>query len=294
MILLSDGKYPDILQIEISPEFPVHTFGLGADHNPKVMKYIADTTSGTYSFVDQDISIKDALVMFITGITSIAATSITITLLPYLGTTISSIESSGYIHHVESDKKSGTINIHHVYAGEEKDFMVNLKVRGKTKELIRIGGQYRSFIWNNSIAEMDVSVKRAWSLLPNDLATHPDVAAELTRIQLQNGILYMLAMQKMTTQGLQQLWNKIKDSDQGRSAREETLTGLSMDVAEMTRDISGMPYTLSWLSSHKWQRATTKGTPNISSAFRTIGQYANGDIKLVSYIIKNTQRVCSL
>jgi hypothetical protein len=260
MILLSDGKYPEILQIQISPEFPVHTFGLGADHNPKVMKYIANTTSGTYSFVDQDISnIKDALMMFITGITSIAATSITITLCPYLGTTISSIESGSYIHHVESDKKSGTISINHVYAGEQKDFIVNLMVGSGRKELITIGGQYRSFIWNDSLAEVDMSVLRPWlTRLPDGLAINPDVAAELTRIRLQNGVLDMLQMQKMTTEGLQQLWNKIKHSDEGRSTPEETLSGLSMDVAEMNRAISGMSYTLSWLSCHKWQCATTQ------------------------------------
>jgi hypothetical protein len=283
MMLLSDGKYPEILQIKISPEFQVHTFGLGADHNPKVMKYIADMTSGTYSFVDHEISnIKDAIALFITGVTSIAATSIMITLRAYLGTTISSIESGGYIHHVEPNKKFGTISINHSYTGEQKDFIINLMVGSGTKELITIGGQYRSFNRNNSLAQMDVSVLRPLlTRLPDEMAIHPDVAAELTRIRLQNGVLYMLQMQKMTTQGVQELWNKIKHSDEGRGTSEETLSSLSMDVAEMNRHVSGMPYTLSWLSCHKWQCATTKGTPNKSSAFRTKGQYANEDTNLV-------------
>jgi hypothetical protein len=207
MILLSDGNYPEILQIIIKSEFPVHTFGLGADHNSKVMKYIADMTSGAYSFVDREISnIRDALALFVTGITSIAARSITITLRAYLGTTISSIESGGYIHHVESDKKSGTISISHVYVGEQKDFIVNLMVGSGTKELVTIGGQYQSFNGNNSLAEMDMSVLRPWlTRLPGELAIHPDVAAELTRIRLHKGVLDMLEMQKMTTHGLQQL-----------------------------------------------------------------------------------------
>jgi hypothetical protein len=76
----------------------------------------------------------------------------------------------------------------------------------------------------------------------------------------------------------------IKHSDEGCGAPEKTLSDLSMDVAEMKRDILGMPYTLSWLSCQKWQRATTKGTPNNSSAFRTKGQYADEDTNLVSYV----------
>uniref|UniRef100_A0ACD5W624 Uncharacterized protein n=1 Tax=Avena sativa TaxID=4498 RepID=A0ACD5W624_AVESA len=283
MILLSGGKYPEITQIKISPEFPVHTFGLGADHNPKVMKYIADMTSGTYSSVDQDISnIKDALALFITGLTSIAATSITITLSVHCDIAISSIESGNYVHHVKSDKMSGTIIIDHIYAGEQKEFIVNLIVGNARKELMTIGGQYKSFKSNNSISEMEISVLRPWfKSSPDDLTIHPDVAAELTRIQLQNGIMDMLEKQKMTTQCLQQQWNMIKHSDEGRGALDETLSGLSMDVAEMKRDISGLPYTLSWLSCHKWQCATTKGTPNNSNAFRTIGQYPYEDTNLV-------------
>ena len=91
MIFLSDlGECPEIFRIQLSPEFPVHTFGLGANHNPEVMKYIADETSGTYSFINQDISsLKYALRMFITGLTSIAASSLQITVRAHFGITIS-------------------------------------------------------------------------------------------------------------------------------------------------------------------------------------------------------------
>jgi hypothetical protein len=81
MLFLSDGEYPGMFEIKINPQFPVHTLGLGADHNPRLLKNIADKTSGTYSFVSQDIdSIKDALTLFITGLKSVIATSVKITL----------------------------------------------------------------------------------------------------------------------------------------------------------------------------------------------------------------------
>ncbi|CAM0958173.1 unnamed protein product [Alopecurus aequalis] len=278
MIFLSDLRQcPEIFRIQLSPEFPVHTFGLGADHKSKVMKYIADETSGTYSFINQDISnLKYALRMFITGLTSIAVSSIQITVRAHFGIAISSIESGGYIHHVKSDKMSGTINFNHIYAGEQKDFIVNLTVGTGRTELLTIGGQYQRLNRSKSLPQIDLSVLGPCSTCSLDkMAIHHDVAAELTRTQLQKGVSAMLEKKHLTAQDLQNMWDIIKDSDNGHSTPEKTLYGLSMDVAEMKRDVSGLDYMLSWLSCHKWQRATTKGTPNNSSAFRTIGQHTD-------------------
>jgi hypothetical protein len=288
MMLLSDGKHPDILHIRISPEFPVHTFGLGARHNPEVMKYIADITSGTYSFINPDISeIKDALALFITGFTSIALKSITITLSAHNDIIISSIESGNYIHNVKH--KSGTITIEHMYAGEQKDFIVNLRVGLGTKKLMTIGGYWEGFKGKGFFDEMDMSVTRPWLLpfwfSPDDLAIQPDVAAELTRIQLCNGVMHMLDRQELTDKGVDELWDMPKYSIRGRGALEEAFCGLNREMGDMYIGSSVKPYILSWLSCHKWQRATTKGTLSNSSSYRTIGQYyADKNTNLVSYV----------
>ncbi|XP_047042788.1 uncharacterized protein LOC124646765 [Lolium rigidum] len=284
MLFLSDGKYPQILQIKINNEFPVHTFGLGADHNPKVLKYIADMTSGTYSFVDPDTSnIKDALALFITGLTSIAAKSIMITLRVHSGIEIASIESGGYIHDVKSDKMSGTININHIYAGEQKDFIVHLTVWNGRKKLVTISGQYQSINGSMSLAQTDLSLLRPWSTCSSDkLAIHHDVAMELTRTQLQKGVSAMLE-KDLSVQGLQKMWEVIKDSDIGHATPEKALYGLSLDVGEMQRDVSGLAYMLSWLSCHKWQSATTKGAhaPYKSSVVQTIWPHTDKGSSMV-------------
>ncbi|XP_037474059.1 uncharacterized protein LOC119350232 [Triticum dicoccoides] len=279
MMFLSHGEYPEIF---------LHTFGLGADHNPKVMKYIADMTSGTYSFVDQDINnIKDALALFITGLTSIYATSITTTLRTQYRTSISSIESGGYIHNVKYDinpykNMSGTIKIGHIYAGEQKEFIVNLTVEDFETRIMTIGGQYQSFNRIFLLREMHVRVEQPrLTHMPNYQGIHPDVAAELARIKLRNGVLDMLEKQHLSDQGLEELWTMIKYSREGRGAPKKTLSVLSMDRHEMKRAVTGMPYTLSWLSCHKWQRATTKGAANNSCAFRTVAQHADEDTNLV-------------
>jgi hypothetical protein len=284
-MFVSGYKNNESFETEISPEFPVHTFGLGADHNPNMMKYIADITSGTYSFVNQDIGmIKEALTVFITGLTSVAAMSIKITLRVNEGISISSIESGGYINHVDNNRQFGTIDMDNIYASEQKDFIVYLRVAEGKKELITIGGRYLSHDTVKHLAYTDVFVQRPHhECLQYDMAFQPDVAAELVRIKLEKGISTMLD-EGASSVGLQQLWEEIVDTNEGRGMPAETLSGISMEVAEMKRNIenpreykkSGLPYTLSWLTSRRWRRATIKGTPSQSDAFHTTGKDADG------------------
>ncbi|KAM0911677.1 hypothetical protein ACQ4PT_013294 [Festuca glaucescens] len=279
IVFLSDCKNSEISETEIRPEFPVHTFGLGTDHNPTMMKYIADITSGTYSFVNQDIGmIREALTVFITGLTSVAAMSIKITLRANKDIIISSIESGGYVNHVENNK-FGTIDMDNIYASEQKDFIVYLRVAEGKKELITIGGRYLSHDTVKHLTYTDVELQQPYhECLPDDLAIQPEVAAELVRIKLEKGISSMLEKGPSSV-GLQQLWEKIMDTDEARGTPAETLLGISMEVAEMKRDIenpkeyrkTGLPYTLSWLTSRKMQRATIKGTPSNSDALQTTG-----------------------
>jgi hypothetical protein len=248
------------------------------------MKYIADITSGTYSFVNQDIGmIKDALALFITGLTSVVAMYVKITLRTNEGITMSSIDSGGYVNNVKNNQ-FGTIDINNIYAGERKDFIVYLRVAEGKKELMTIGGQYLSHNTVKHLANTDVHVMRPHQeCVPGDLAIHPAVAEELMRIRLEKGISTMLE-KGMDILGIQQVWEEIMDSEEGRGAPEKTLSSLSMDVTEMKRDIenpkehrnSGLPYMLSWLTSRKWQRATIKGSLSNSTAIQTTGHDAYG------------------
>lgn len=237
--MLSDGEYTEILVTKINPEFPVHTFGLGIGHNPKVLKSIADMTSGTYSFLKEKSNMKDALALFIVGLhlTPVAMSPVKITLRAHFGITISAIEYSGpCTHKVESDQMSGTISIDRIYAGERKEIIVNLTVGHGRKKLMTIGGQYKNLNESKSLAEVEMSVLRPWcTSSPGELAINFDVAAVVARIRLQNGVLAMIEKQQLTCQNLQKLWDEIKDSDKDRGMLEETLSGLSIDVAEMKR-----------------------------------------------------------
>ena len=136
MMLLTDSKDTSILSQEISPEYPVHTFGV-SNHDPEAIKYIADKTFGTYSFVKWDAEdVRDAFGLCINGITRVVATSTKITLGAHEGVAISSIESGSYLNRVNSDGLSGEIEIHDMYAGEQKDIIVYLTVKEGSKKLV--------------------------------------------------------------------------------------------------------------------------------------------------------------
>jgi hypothetical protein len=185
------------------------------------------------------------------------------------------------MNHMEPDKQPATVFINNIYAGERKDFIFHLRI-DSDEQFVLIGGQYKSLNGIKHIANLAVPIVKLGVLtIPREMA------AELTRIRLANGISDMLEAQDLTAQGLQQLWDGIKDSDEGYLAPEVYLLDLGKDVAAMKGHIenpnehrsSGLPYMLSWLSCHKWQRATTKGTSESSIAFR---QHAYDGTNLVS------------
>jgi hypothetical protein len=239
------------------------------------MKKIAEKTSGIYSYVDDQNSLKEAFDLFVTGLTSVAATCVKITLEAHEGIIISSVESGGHGSEVSSDKRSGEININDIYAGERKNFIVYLTVAEGKKKLLTVGGKYQGFNTCKQLGDMDVFVLRPRSACPpGKLAIHPEVASELVRTRLEKALSAVSKLKYISGTELewQELWNKIRFSDEGRFAPAETLLGLGRDVAQIRRDAqyygrNHRAYLISWLSCHKWQRASTKGSSSNSGAF---------------------------
>ncbi|GJN06949.1 hypothetical protein PR202_ga24729 [Eleusine coracana subsp. coracana] len=273
IIFLSDGEDNFILHRHMSSEFPAETFGLDAHHDPKALRYIADRTMGVYSYVNQDLdTIKHAFAQSLGGLMSVTTMDIQVNLQTVDGITISYIHSGSYRTSITSDKRSATIEVPDLYAGEQKNFIVYLNVpEGKQNhQFLTVNGSYRNpKISKEARIQLDDSDLAV--LLPNVEANTsdkttvcPDVAAELIRLQLME---YVSTMADDATPGvLPRLWEEIKCSEHGRSAPESAVLALDDDVAEMQHE--GKPFIFSWLTSHQSQRATTKGSPSKSHAFR--------------------------
>jgi hypothetical protein len=286
--------YPEICEQEISKEFPVHIIAL-SNCNPSRMKQIAYMTSGAYSFIEENYEInnvKKAVALFIDRIISAAARSAMITLQADEGITISSISSGRCRNLISSDKRSSTIYIYTINPGEQRNFVVYLKVpRGKEK-LLTVASWNHSLTTRKGLVCMDVVVLRPRrKCLPHEEIIHPKVAAELLRIQLMEGIAKQ--NQDLSRNSLRLLLDKIKNSHEGRAAPEEILSDLEEEVAEMI-DSNGInrEYMLSWLNCHQLQRSINKGTPPNIGAFQILEQQRadehNNLVSVAYYIFQNT------
>ncbi|KAM0880241.1 hypothetical protein ACQ4PT_033702 [Festuca glaucescens] len=70
---------------------------------------------------------------------------------------------------------------------------------------------------------------------------------------------------------MENLWDSIRLPKDGQGPPEETLSRLGRYVAEMRKVVClpgvnprEVPYLMSWLNCHQWQRATTKGLYQMS------------------------------
>lgn len=269
IIYLSDGSYTVESLKGVNSEFPANTFGLGADHSPKALQYIANKTSGVYSYVNQNLDkIKDAFAQSIGGLTSVTAIDLKIKLQTHEGVSITSIESGSY--EKSFDKQTGTIKVNDLYAGEKKNFIVFLTIPKGKEKLMAVSGSYKnpetSEMTSTQLRGSQVVVKRPKEGTPSDVV-QPEVAAELARLELVNGVSALANDHHFDKNKLQTLWDGIRNSVNGRKALEPTMSDLGKGVAVMKEE--GEPFLLSWLTSHLWQRATTKGSPSESGDFQT-------------------------
>ncbi|KAI4992342.1 hypothetical protein ZWY2020_051759 [Hordeum vulgare] len=285
IVFLSDGLDSGIFEATISPDFPAHTFGLGEDHDPKAMKLIADKTSGTYSYVNNDTKrINYAFQLFIAGITSVSAKSVEVTLGTPDGILISSIESGGYSNKTTPDRRSGTISIDNMYAGDRKNFIVFLelaamKQAGKQK-VLTVSGQYQGVsAASKKLAGVDVSVMRPLKEFADRLVKDPDVAQEAARIKL---LRLIDSASQQESPNLAKAWSRFETSCEVDDA-PQAVQAFQGDYDKMIIGIDdpqahkklGLPYMLSWLSSHKWQRATTMDDPSHTPFISTAQQVIN-------------------
>eukprot|EP01026_Neomeris_dumetosa_P022357 TRINITY_DN1926_c0_g1_i15.p1 TRINITY_DN1926_c0_g1~~TRINITY_DN1926_c0_g1_i15.p1 ORF type:complete len:420 (-),score=85.34 TRINITY_DN1926_c0_g1_i15:50-1309(-) len=77
-------KICEIVKQQISdiPNMCVHTFGFGSDHNPNILRSIAEAGRGKYFYVEKDDSIPDAFGDALGGLLSISAQNIRMVITP--------------------------------------------------------------------------------------------------------------------------------------------------------------------------------------------------------------------
>lgn len=262
------------------PPFHVHTFGFGLDHDSSAMHAISDASGGTFSFIETVGAVQDAFAMCIGGLLSVVAQELKLIVRSASrGVDIGSIPSGRYASEISEQGKQGVINIGNLYADEEKEFLVYLCVPSAEIEqtaaktsLLQITCSYRNTSEEMvSVEGETVEIRRPPVLSPTDVVISREVDRQINRVAVAETIAEAQQLAEMgNLEGAQDaLTNRRATLLSSVSAQAgDTLCGwLDTELTEIRERMAsreryeqtGRAYVLSGLSSHSWQRATTRG-----------------------------------
>ncbi|XP_021727662.1 uncharacterized protein LOC110694802 [Chenopodium quinoa] len=222
IILLSDGqdrRYKDSLDalktlplylrnndtsvsVSQTGAVPVHTFGLGHDHNATVLHAIADSSGGTFSYIESIDTIQDAFAQCIGGLLSVKAQEVELKVRSVSpGVQIQCIFSSRYRSSIAADGIHGVIHMVDVYAEEKRMFLVSVSVppadqETLTTQLLEVNCSYKDPLSNQYITSDIVCVEiprpPAENVSTEDMQI--EVEREIIRIGIAENIVKAQAM----------------------------------------------------------------------------------------------------
>ncbi|CAI9773025.1 unnamed protein product [Fraxinus pennsylvanica] len=265
--------------------FPVHTFGFGTDHDPVAMHAISDESGGTFSFIESYEMVQDAFASCIGGLLSVMVQEMQITVRSASNSVeIISIPSGRYGSEISDQGCQAVINVGDLYAEEEKEFLVNLSVpvlrvavdeenEGKTS-LLDIVCSYRDVVSKEIVrVEGDlVEIRRPKVVSPAETTVNLEVDRQRNRLSAAEGIA---EAQRIAETGnlsdardvLTTRRTRIRAS-MSAQAGDGLSNWLESELKETERrmgsrelyNLAGRAYALSGMSSHAYQRATTRGS----------------------------------
>ncbi|KAL3618572.1 hypothetical protein CASFOL_037654 [Castilleja foliolosa] len=278
IILLSDGQETyarsDHYQ---SFHIPIHSFGFGADHDSASMHSISEYSGGTFSFIEAEGVIQDAFAQCIGGLLSVVLQGLKVEIEcidPNLK--LVSIKSGSYRTVLASDKRRAMIEVGDLYADEERDFLITTNIPicefGDETSLIKAGCRYKHPISKNLVSldsVSDVKIRRPVST--GQLEVSMEVDRERNRLRSAEAMSEAKAAAErgdltLAVSVLGKCREALSESVSAR-AGDRLCAALDAELKEMQERManqhvyerSGRAYVLSGLSSHSWQRATTRG-----------------------------------
>ncbi|KAL6546252.1 hypothetical protein OROMI_021973 [Orobanche minor] len=287
---------PSILTNPGHSNFPVHTFGFGADHDSFALNAISDASGGTFSFIESLELVQDALARCIGGLLSVVAHELRLNVTSTLG--IGSIFSGRYASEVSEDRLQGVITIGDLYADEEKEFLVYVPVpvccpikEGlENTPLLKIACSYRDITKNTIELEgKGVDIRRPEILSPEDAVLSLEVDRQKVRLSVVKAIAEAKEMaesgnlkkaEALLMNTTSALW-----ASSSAQAGDGLCIHLEAELSEIRRRMedmdtyvhTGRAYVLSGLSSHSSQRPTTR-----SSSSGPVGYDTPSTVTMVS------------
>ncbi|XP_030546102.1 E3 ubiquitin-protein ligase WAV3 isoform X2 [Rhodamnia argentea] len=265
-------------------QIPVHTFGFGTDHDAAMMHSIAETSGGTFSFIEAEDVIQDAFAQCIGGLLSVVIQELQVKVQcadPSLQ--FSSIKSGSYQSTLSSDERAGSVDVGDLYAEEERDFLVTIKIpvddSGHELSLLKVICVYRDPITKEFVSleeASEVKIQRPETAEPLEVSMEVD--RQLNRLRAAEAMAEARAAAERgdMAAAVSILENCLRVLSETVSAQaaDRLCTSLCAELKEMQErmanrriyEASGRAYVLSGLSSHSWQRATARGDSTNSNS----------------------------
>lgn len=296
---------------------PIHTFGFGADHDPNIMHAISDASGGTFSFIQSNVLVQDAFARCIGGLLSVVAQELRLNVRSMSsGVFIESIPSGKYLNNICEQGHKGVIHVGDLYADEEKEFLVYLTVpvfsstennRGLERtSLLDVKCSYKE-IMSMDMREVEcgtVEIQRPDVLHPADLILSLEVDRQKNRIWVAEGIAEAHEMAEQGNLEGARVLLKDRRSVLLHSASAQAGDGLCIWLEAELNEIkermvnletyqhTGRAYMRSGMSSHSWQRSTTRGNSSSQIAMQgdsssNSGQHGYDTPSMVSMVTKS-------
>ncbi|CAN6479420.1 unnamed protein product [Victoria cruziana] len=308
IILLSDGQdtynisagnqnrqgqaadYQSLLPVSIRrssqqgpAQIPVHTFGFGSDHDAASMHSISETSGGTFSFIEAENVIQDAFAQCIGGLLSVVVQELQVRFeVTSSGVSINSVRSGSYASGVSEDRKKGHVDVGDLYAEEERDFLVDVRMPACSTTIatmqnefvvLGVGCVYKDTVLQEPV-NLDVNnvvIQRLRTISPQQKVVSLQVDRQKNRLKAAEAMAEArgLAEQGNLAGAVCVLGNQRKALSESIAAQvgDRLCMALDAELKEMQErmasrqvyEASGRAYVLSGLSSHSWQRATARG-----------------------------------
>ncbi|XP_062222743.1 E3 ubiquitin-protein ligase WAV3-like [Phragmites australis] len=253
---------------------PVHGFGFGVDHDSDALHSIAEASGGTFSFIEDECVIQDAFAQCIGGLLSVVVQDMQLNVeCVHSGVQLRSIKSGSYLSKVAGNGRNGSIDVGHLYADEERDFLLSVSIPccHEQTSLLKVACTYRDPLTIEAIKIQgdEVNILRSKSAKSDPVCMEVDRernrvraadAIEAARAAAERGALSdAVAILEDCRMILSESFSS-RSGDRLCMALDAELKEMQERMANRQRyEASGRAYLLSGLSSHSWQRATTRG-----------------------------------
>ncbi|XP_051210946.1 E3 ubiquitin-protein ligase WAV3-like [Lolium perenne] len=249
----------------------VHTFGFGADHDAAAMHTVAESTGGTFSFVEDETVVQDSFAQCIGGLLTVTVQEarIEVTCL-HPGVRVREVKSGRYENRLHDGGRAASVDVGELYADEERRFLIFVDVpaaAGDHTRLVKVSCTYRNAATGQAanVAGDDAVVQRPV------VVTHIEPSMEVERERVRVAATEdMAAAREAADRGehasgariLRSRLQAVQRSAPG-AAGEATCTALMDELCELAArvenrreyDTTGRACFFSSMSSHGRQRA---------------------------------------